>query len=59
MSQRTDHPRTAESRDKQGTAPARRGQVLTDSPTTPRDNPPTDEGRVRLVREDYAKVLGN
>jgi hypothetical protein len=27
-------------------------------PTTPRDNPPIDEGRVARVSEDYRRTLG-
>jgi hypothetical protein len=31
---------------------------LNDEPTSPRDNPPIDEGRVARAHEDFQRVLG-
>jgi hypothetical protein len=31
---------------------------LNDEPTSPRENPPIDEGRVARAREDFDRVLG-
>jgi hypothetical protein len=33
-------------------------QGLNDEPTSPRDNPPIDEGRVARAHEDFHRVLG-
>lgn len=31
---------------------------IDDSPTSPRENPPVDEGRVARAHEDFQRVLG-
>lgn len=31
---------------------------LNDAPTSPRENPPIDEGRVARSHEDYHRILG-
>jgi hypothetical protein len=59
MTQNKDHPRTAESRSRAGGAPRRRPGVLTDHPTSPRENPPADSRRIALAREDWSRVVGN
>ena len=64
---RQDHPSTTESRiaeralrqldnEKQAQPPM---DGISDAPTSPRDNPPVDAGRVARAHEDYHRVLGN
>ena len=61
-----DHTRTAESRiatealrelhgEKRSQPPM---DGISDAPTSPRDNPAVDEGRVARAHEDFHRVLG-
>ncbi len=64
---RQDQPSTTESRiakralrqldSEKRPQPAMDG--ISDEPTSPRDNPPLDEGRVARAHEDFHRVLGN
>ena len=62
-----DHPRTTESRIAKKALHELEHRAVTDTavsglnaePTSPRDNPPVDEGRVARAHEDFHRVLGN
>ena len=64
---RQDQPSTTESRiatkalramdDEKRPQPPMDG--IADAPTSPRENPPLDKGRVARAHEDFSRVLGN
>jgi hypothetical protein len=64
---RKDHPSTTESRIAEKALRGLDGQKraqppmdgIREAPTTPRENPPLDEGRVARAHEDFHRVLGN
>jgi hypothetical protein len=61
-----DHPSTAERRGEPASKAQRESdardepiQGLTEEPTSPRENPPTDDDRIERAIEDFERVLGN
>ena len=63
---RQDQPRTAANREdarrrvmEAPEATPRSWAGLTDTPTSPRENPREDQGRMATAREDFERVLGH